>query len=113
MADQAMQRVALVTGGAKRVGRAVVEMLAGEGFDVAFTYLESQSEAGVLEQVLRSQGRRALAVRGDLTQPENSVRTSFDAVSETFGRVDVLVNNASLYDGADLAHTSVEMSRKL
>ena len=56
-------RVALVTGGAKRVGRAIVEALAEAGFDVAFTYLNSERDAKNLVVFLKKTKRRALAIR--------------------------------------------------
>ena len=65
-------KVALVTGGAKRVGRAIVERLAEAGFDIAFTYLSSASEANSLRAALERTGRRCVAVRADLTRPEEA-----------------------------------------
>ena len=106
-------RVALVTGGAKRVGRAIVQRLAGEGLDIAFTYLSSQSEAAALEHELQSQGRRTLAIRADLTQPDVAAAAVFDAFAQQFARLDVLVNNASLYLPGRLEETTLDLSRKL
>jgi NAD(P)-dependent dehydrogenase (short-subunit alcohol dehydrogenase family) len=88
MAETGEKRVALVTGGAKRVGRAIVEKLASEGFEVVFTYNSSEVEANELARKVR--GR---AVRADLTDPAAAVAAIRDAVRG--GRLDVLVNNAS------------------
>lgn len=80
--------VALVTGGAKRVGRAIVETLHSAGFDVAFTYLSSESEARKLAKKVRG-----IAIRADLTRPEPASHE----IQKSLGRLDVLVNSASIY----------------
>ena len=89
-------RLALVTGGAKRVGRAIVEKLAGEGMDVAFTYHRSRSEAEELVGRLEGMGRRCVAIEADLTHSNEAVAKIVAGVEE-FGRLDVLVNSASIY----------------
>ena len=80
----------MVTGGAKRVGRAIVEKLAGAGFDVAFTFNSSADEANALADQV---GGRAIQV--DLVEPLAAV----ERIGREFGcdRLDVLVNNASMY----------------
>src|SRR4051812_4435709 len=106
-------KVALVTGGAKRVGRAIALRLADEGFDVALTYLSSQSEADAVTAEITAKGRRAHAIRADLTQPGIAVNEIHRAVSVEFGRLDVLVNNASLYLPSALAETNSEQLHRL
>lgn len=108
-----LTRVALVTGGAKRVGRGVVERLVAGGFDVAFTYLASETEAESLAGEIRAAGRKALAIRVDLTQPVIAVETIRREFSQAFHRLDVLVNSASIYAAADLSRSTVELSRRL
>ncbi len=106
MAETAEKRVALVTGGAKRVGRAIAERLAAEGFNVVFTYNSSEAEAADLEGRLKAQG-----IKADLTDAvaaTKHIRTTFAPP-----RLDVLVNNASLYEPARLADTTPEMMRRL
>jgi pteridine reductase len=99
------QRVALVTGGAKRVGHAIVLRLLKAGFDVAFTYHSSRREANDLlnRQSPALQGRRPflIAIRADLTKPQTSTRTIFKTLTNSFDRLDVLVNNASIYSEGD------------
>lgn len=107
------QPVALVTGGAKRVGRAIVERLASAGIDVAFTYLSSKREADAVCKSLAASGRRVLAMRADLTKPEKACVHLFDAFSEHFDRLDVLVNNASLYESGALPDTTAQQVRRL
>src|SRR3954467_9419364 len=106
-------RVALVTGGAKRVGRAIVERLAAAGFDIAFTYLSSKREADELSKSFAAQGRRGVGIRADLTKPEKAAVRIFEQVSESFGRLDVLVNNASLYEPSRLSEATADQCRRL
>jgi pteridine reductase len=106
-------KVALVTGGAKRVGRAIVQKLADEGFDVAFTYLSSEAEAAAFEHELKTAGRRAMAIKADLTQPETAPVAIFDAFKQQFDRLDVLVNSASLFQRGRLGNTNLDMMRKV
>src|SRR5690348_13569534 len=94
--------VALITGGARRVGRAIVERLAVGGFDIAFTYLSSEREARELQSHLESSGNRCLAVRADLTDPVTAADLIERSIMSRFDRLDVLVNNASLYEPSDL-----------
>jgi pteridine reductase len=106
-------KVALVTGGAKRVGRAIALRLAEAGFDVAFTYLTSHDEAQSLIVEIAKRKRRSLAILADLTQPQLAADTIHRAVAVEFGRLDALVNNASLYLPADLRHTTSQMIHTL
>jgi pteridine reductase len=105
--------VALVTGGARRVGRAIVERLAREGYDVAFTYLSSDTEAKALVASLKSAGARCKAIRADLAKPEKASAAIHRLVEETFDRLDVLVNSASLYEPSSLSDTGTEQVRRL
>lgn len=103
----------MVTGGAKRVGRAIVEALAGRGFDVAFTFLSSADEANELVKRVEGAGRRVIAIKADLTRPTDAVAEVQKAFENQFARLDVLVNSASQYAPARLRDTDVELSRKL
>lgn len=105
--------MALVTGGARRVGRAIVLKLAENGFDVAFTYLGSEGPAEELASDLRRRGRECLAIRADLTDPSTAAGSIHDAVSSHFGRLDVLVNNASIYEPSGLSQTTLDQMRRL
>jgi pteridine reductase len=94
-------RVALVTGGAVRLGRAIVLELARRGAHVAFTYRTSEARARELVEELRAiqapLGTRALAVRCDLTG-EADVDAAFERVDAELGRLDLLVNNAAIFE---------------
>lgn len=90
-------RVALVTGGAKRIGKAIALELAKAGADVAITYRGSAAEARATVRQLRALKVRALAVQCDVSA-ERSVRAAVKSVLKDLGRLDVLVNNAGSYE---------------
>jgi NAD(P)-dependent dehydrogenase (short-subunit alcohol dehydrogenase family) len=87
-------KTALITGGAKRVGKAISLRLAHEGVNIAFSYLKSAAEAEETRQEIESTGVRAMAIRTDLVDLE-ACDTLIDEASKISGRVDILVNNAS------------------
>lgn len=96
------EKVALVTGGAVRVGRAIVRRLAQAGCDVVIHYRDSAADAAALAAELQALGRQAWLVRGDLSEedePESILRTAWDMA----GWIDILVNNASSYSREPLA----------
>jgi len=86
----------LVTGAAKRLGRAIALAAAENGADVAITYLESAREARALVAELAKHEVEALAVRCDVTDEQN-VREMVKEVARELGGIDVLVNNAANY----------------
>src|SRR6195256_3721655 len=92
-------KIVLVTGAAKRLGRATALAAARSGADVAITYLESEREARKLVGELAELGSAALAVRCNVTD-EMSVREMVREVSGELGGIDVLVNNAANYETA-------------
>jgi pteridine reductase len=107
-----IRRVALITGGAKRVGRAIVQTLADAHFDVAFTYLSSETEAQHLACDIAAKLAKALPIRADLTQP-NAADEIHNAFTRQFNRLDVLVNNASEFADGDLAATDVALIQRM
>ena len=87
----------LVTGAAKRVGAAIARSLADAGANVIVHYRSSANAAQALVEELRAKGTNAFAVQADLARPE-TMDDFFDAVlKRTDGRLDGIVNNASLY----------------
>lgn len=89
-------KVALVTGGAKRVGKAIVNTLAARGCRLVVHYHTSHQAAEETIQELVAAGHEALALQADITQ-ENEVDRMIDAAVSHFSRIDVLVNNASAF----------------
>jgi NAD(P)-dependent dehydrogenase (short-subunit alcohol dehydrogenase family) len=100
-------KTALVTGGAKRIGRAIALALAEQGADVAITYLNSQPESEKTVQSLAELDVEALALRCDLRDPL-SITESVTEVFDRFGRLDLLVNNAAIFESQTLQDITVE-----
>jgi 3-oxoacyl-[acyl-carrier protein] reductase/pteridine reductase len=98
---------ALVTGGARRIGRGIALALAEAGADVAITFRTSQAEAVDTARKVESFGRRALAVECDV-RSEVSVRAAVAATMSRFGRLDLLVNNAAVFESAPLDSLTLE-----
>ena len=89
-------KVALVTGGAVRVGRAIALALADAGADVAFSYNSSAEAAAATAAEIEAKGRRVLSIRADQSQAEQ-VTALVETTVGQLGRLDVLVNSASLW----------------
>jgi 3-oxoacyl-[acyl-carrier protein] reductase/pteridine reductase len=107
MANLLKGKSALVTGGARRIGREIALTLARAGADVAVTYRNSKMEARQTAEEIESLGRRATAVECDV-RSEASVRAALKSVLGEFGRLDVLVNNAAVFESASLEQISLE-----
>jgi len=88
-------KVALVTGGARGIGRAIALKLAREGCDVAIAYHNSHEEAERVVQTIRDLGRRALAAQADVSDPA-SVAEAFQAFRQVFDRLNIVVSNAAI-----------------
>ena len=88
-------RIALVTGGSRGIGRAIVRALAGAGADVAFTYRSASPQAEELATEVRQLGRRTVHFHSDASSLEASAGV-VRAVVREFGRIDILVNNAGI-----------------
>jgi 3-oxoacyl-[acyl-carrier protein] reductase/pteridine reductase len=98
---------ALVTGGARRVGRGIALTLAEAGADVAITFRNSRAEAAQTASEIESLGRRALAIECDV-RSEASVRAAVAAAVGSFGRLDLVVNNAAVFASAPLDSLTVD-----
>jgi 3-oxoacyl-[acyl-carrier protein] reductase len=98
---------ALVTGGSRGIGRAVVQRLAEDGFDVAFTFKENTAAAEEVTAVVAASGRRALALQADAADPDQ-MRGIVQTVVDTLGPVSVLVNNAGAGEARPLADITTE-----
>lgn len=91
------QKTALVTGGAKRIGRAVALALAQRGWDIAVHYRRSEEDALAAMHEIKALGRRAIALACDLTD-ETAVKALLPRAQAALGPVSCVVNNASLFE---------------
>ncbi len=98
---------ALVTGAAKRIGRAIAMELGRAGADVAITYLGSTAEAEETVRALGALDVDAVAIRADLRDPV-SVREAVGEVAERFGRIDIVVNNAGMFASEPMEEITAE-----
>ena len=98
---------ALVTGGARRVGRAIALALAEAGADVAITYRNSQSEARQTAEEIQSLGCRSIAVECDV-RSEGSIRAALNWTTTVLGQLNIVVNNAAVFESVSLEQISVE-----
>lgn len=87
-------KVALITGADSGIGRAVAALFAREGADVAILYLCEHEDAAKTKQIVESEGRKAIAIAGDVGDKDFCDRAVAEAV-EKLGRLDILVNNAA------------------
>ncbi|MFP9099787.1 3-oxoacyl-ACP reductase family protein [Flavobacterium sp. RHBU_24] len=90
-----VNKTALVTGGSRGIGAAIVKRLAAEGADVAFTYVSAKDEAEALVKEVESTGRKALALQANAADAD-AVKGAVDATAAKFGKIDILVNNAGI-----------------
>jgi len=88
-------KVAIVTGGTRGIGRSIVLGVCGEGADCAFTYTKNHALAGSLVKEIQDMGRRALSVELDVRDFEGT-KMFIEKVKEDLGRLDILINNAGI-----------------
>jgi 3-oxoacyl-[acyl-carrier protein] reductase/pteridine reductase len=98
---------ALVTGGAKRIGRAIALVLARAGADITITYRESASGAEQTVEQIQKLGRRAQAIQCDV-RSEHSVRRTVEQTVAFHQRIDLLINNAAVYETVPLDQITLE-----
>ena len=101
------RKTALVTGGAKRVGRELALALARQGMDVAITFLGSAAEAAETVRDIEATGARSVALPMDVRN-EASVTDAIQSTVTAFGGLDLLVNNAAVFESAPLAEITVD-----
>jgi 3-oxoacyl-[acyl-carrier protein] reductase len=105
-------KAAVVTGGSRGIGRAIVLRLAEQGADAAFSYRGNETAAREVAAAVEGLGRRALAVQGDAAQPE-SAEALVRAALDVFGKVDILVNNAGITRDDLIMRMSLESWREV
>jgi len=90
-------KIAVVTGASKGIGAAIAQRFGEEGASVVVHYASDRTGAETVVAAIESAGSKAIAVQGDLSKPDEILKC-FDAVESAFGRIDVLVNNAGVYE---------------
>jgi glucose 1-dehydrogenase/3-oxoacyl-[acyl-carrier protein] reductase len=87
--------VALITGASRGIGRGIAEVFADEGADVAVNYVGNAAAADAVAETIRSSGRRAITVQGDVSKRDD-VEAMVEATWKELGPIDILVNNAGI-----------------
>ncbi|HUJ79498.1 MAG TPA: SDR family oxidoreductase [Nitrospiria bacterium] len=101
------RKVALITGGAKGIGRAIAIELAGQGWDIALCYRTSRAAAEETTAAIEQKGGKALAVSCDVSDPD-AARELVAKVERDWGRIDALINGAGPYHRVNLLEESVD-----
>jgi NAD(P)-dependent dehydrogenase (short-subunit alcohol dehydrogenase family) len=99
-------KAALITGGARRIGREIALKLAAAGVDVSITYRTSKAEAEETVERIKQMDRRAVALECDV-RSEQSAHSAIAACVQFHGRLDLLVNNAAIFESAPLAELTL------
>ena len=105
-------RTAVVTGGSRGIGRAIVLRLATQGADVAFSYKGNQAAAQETAAAVEALGRRALAIQGDVKDPAAAEQVVAAALA-AFGTIDILVNNAGVTRDDLIMRMSIDAWREV
>jgi 3-oxoacyl-[acyl-carrier protein] reductase len=105
-------KVALVTGGARNIGRAIALDLADGGSAVAIVVRSDIAGANAVAREVEARGGQAIAIRADITEPA-AVKRAVDATVQRFTRLDILVNNAGLRPEAPLEQLTLEAWRQV
>jgi len=111
MSKKLTGKVAVVTGASKGIGASIAKHLADEGAAVVVNYSSSKEGADKVVAEITRKGGKAVAVQANLAK-EGDVRRLFDESKKAFGRLDVLVNNAGIYEFAPLENVTAEHFHK-
>lgn len=100
-------KVAVVTGASVGIGAGIAKQLAADGASVIVNYAKNQAAADSVVQSIRDAGGKAVAVRADVSNPEQ-VDALIEAAVKNFGRLDILVNNSGIYEFAPLEAVTLD-----
>lgn len=110
--NRLMNKVAVVTGASKGIGAGIAKGLAAEGAAVVVNYASSKEDADRVVAEIKGQGGKAVAVQGNVSRTSD-VQRLFAETKRTFGKLDVLVNNAGVYQFAPLGEITEELFHRL
>jgi 3-oxoacyl-[acyl-carrier protein] reductase len=105
-------KVAVVTGASKGIGAGIAKALAAEGAAVVVNYASSKAGADAVVSAITEAGGKAVAVQGDVSN-EAQAKGVVDAALDTFGRLDILVNNSGVYEFSPIETSTEEQYRKM
>jgi 3-oxoacyl-[acyl-carrier protein] reductase len=108
-------KIVLITGGSRGIGAGIAKRLAEEGADVVITYVNAAEQAQAVVNEIKKNGQKALAIAVDNAEAD-AISKAVEKVVATFGRIDVLVNNAGIYIGkplADYTHDDYERTMNI
>ncbi len=101
------ERVALITGGARGIGRGVALDLAKDRWDIAICYRTSQQEAEEVKHTIEGQGGKAMAIQCDVSKPDEATKL-VQQVEQAYGQIDALINGAGPYHRVSLLEETPE-----
>ena len=104
-------KIAVVTGASKGIGASIAEHLAAAGASVVVNYASSKAGADAVVKRINDKGGKAVAVQADVSKPDD-IKRLFARTKETFGKLDVLVNNAGIYEFSPLESVTAEHFHK-
>jgi 3-oxoacyl-[acyl-carrier protein] reductase len=110
--EEVMAKTAIVTGASRGIGHSIAQRLASDGFAVVVNYAGNADEAQKVVNEIRAADGEAVAIKADVSKPDD-VKQLFDKTIETFGRVDVVVNNAGIMPLSPIAKGDAETFDKV
>jgi 3-oxoacyl-[acyl-carrier protein] reductase len=110
--NRLQNKVAVVTGASKGIGAGIAKSLAAEGAAVVVNYASSKGDADRVVEDITKEGGKAVAIQGDVSKAAD-VRRLFDETRRTFGKLDVLVNNAGVYQFTPLSEITEDQFHRM
>lgn len=112
MAKKLADKVAIVTGASKGIGASIAQYFAEEGASVVVNYSTSKQEADQIVQSIERKGSKAIAVQANMAK-QNDIDRLFEETKKAFGKLDILINNAGIYEFASLEEITPEHFHKM